>query len=274
MSKRWGAALLAFVVAIQISLGADVTVVTTMSMEGAPAGMMTGANAPRMTLRIKGTKMRNDMEGTGPSVTAIADVAAKQITLLNGQDKTARVLDGKTRTPPEAGGLSVPRLNPTLKPTGQKRTIDGVPCDEYSLTMSMNMAEATAGAQVPAEAAQMMKDVRMLFSGSLWVATTGPGAAEVMAFMKASEEADLAGIMATSMPGMSSGMEQMMAVAGRIQGINYLTEMTMTVEGSGPMVEMMRQSSGIKMTMKVESVSTETIPDSAFAVPADYTTIK
>ena len=276
MRSRWFVALLSFVVAVQVSVGADVTIVTTMSIQGAPAGAMDPANPPKMTLRVKGMKMRTDTDAGGMSMGSIADVSAKQMIILNGAEKSARILDASTPAASGAPGVTIPKLNPVIKPTGQKRTIDGVVCDEYSFTMAMEMAAMSGGMQLPPEAAEMMKDVRMLFDGSFWVAKSGPGVDEVVAFTRASLAAGLPSLMAASMPGLSGGMDELMAAAAKLEGVTYLTEMTMRVEGSGQLAEMMRQQQGqgMKMTMKVTSVSTDPIPDSMFAVPDGYKVIK
>ena len=47
--------------------------------------------------------------------------------------------------------------------------IDGVKCDEFTFTTTMNMAEVI-GAQMPPEAAEAMKGLTMAMKGSMWVA--------------------------------------------------------------------------------------------------------
>jgi hypothetical protein len=127
------------------------------------------------------------------------------------------------------------------------------------------------GAQVPPEAAAMMQGMKMNMAGSIWVAKDVPGASEYMAFQKAASGSDMgAAVMGAS--GMSiPGMEKMMKAMSSASGLAYLTEMTMTIEGTGQMAEMMKQMGPMKITQKVSSVSAEAIPDDQFKVPAGFT---
>jgi hypothetical protein len=66
------------------------------------------------------------------------------------------------------------------------------------------------------------------------------------------------------------GMDKMMKAISSMNGMTYLTEMSMTVEGSGQMADMMKQAGPMKITVKVTSVKTDAIADDQFTVPADY----
>ena len=65
----WTAAVVALALA---PLRADVTLVQTMTMEGAAAPMM-GGQMPTMTTRIKGMKSRTDIDTIGSDVEAVAN---------------------------------------------------------------------------------------------------------------------------------------------------------------------------------------------------------
>ena len=272
---RWITTLAVALAAVSTSLHADVTVKTTMTMEGAAAAAMAqqGAAMPTMTMRIKGQKMRNDIEGPA-AMTTITDLAGPKMFMVNHAQKTVQVVDGKQQI--EAPAV-LPKMDATVKATGQTRTIDGVTCHEHTFRVVLDMASAMGGGrgQMPPEAAEMLKGVSMVMSGSMWISKEGPAAAEFMAFQKAAAAADLTKIVGGSLPGMSGGLDTLMAMSKDLEGINYLTEMTMTVEGSGQMVEMMKQMGGadMKMTMRVSSVSTETVPADMFVPPADYKVI-
>ena len=178
--KRWSATLLAFAVCSAV-LHADVTVVQKMTMEG---GMMAAAAAsgaavpsPVTTTRIKGLKGRTDMDLNNPAiptnVSTITDVAVKQVTILDHNQKTARIATpGATPAAPAApAGADAPtiKVDGSVTPTGKSQTIDGMKCDEYTFSSSISMAEV-GGAQMPPEAAQAMKGITMVMKGSLWVA--------------------------------------------------------------------------------------------------------
>jgi hypothetical protein len=80
--------------------------------------------------------------------------------------------------------------------------------------------------------------------------------------------------MAGMKAGQSGGMDKLMAAAASAPGLPYLTEITMTMEGSGPMVEAMKNMGPMKMVQKVTSVSTDTLSDDLFKVPDGYTVEK
>jgi hypothetical protein len=128
-----------------------------------------------------------------------------------------------------------------------------------------------AGGQLPPEAAAAMKDVVMIMNGSMWVAKSAPGAAEVAAFNKAAVSSNLLSAISGMQPGQTGGMDKMMAAVASAPGVPYLTEITMTVEGSGPMVEAMSKMGPIKMVQKTSSVSTAAIADDLFRIPEGYT---
>jgi hypothetical protein len=70
------------------------------------------------------------------------------------------------------------------------------------------------------------------------------------------------------------GMDKMMKAMTSVNGLAYLTEMTMSMEGSGPMADMMRQMGPMKMTTKTSSVSPTPISDDLLKVPEGYTIVK
>ena len=202
-------------------------------------------------------------------MSVITDLVTKQVITLMPNTKTAMVT---TADSVAAGGapIAMPKIDTSLKPTGKSQTIEGVVCDEHTFTMVMDMA-SMAGAQMPPEAAEMLKGVKMAMNGSIWVAKSAPGVAEIMAFNKAALSSGLARGGERHEAGPAGGMDQLMNAAASAPGIPYLTEMTMEMQGEGPMVEAMKQMGAMKMIQKVSSVSTETIPDAMFQLPEGYT---
>jgi hypothetical protein len=144
--------------------------------------MMANQPMPRMVTHIKGMKTATVMEMSGNTMTTIMDLEKRRIVTLNSQTRTADVLDGTAG--PGGKDIPVPKISLTVKPTGQTRTINGVPCSEHTYTVTLKMDEMMGG-QMPPEAAAMLQGVSMRMDGSVWSATTGPGAAEYVAFMKA-----------------------------------------------------------------------------------------
>ena len=247
---------------------ADVTVTQTMTMEGPSAAMMQGAQLPRMTMRIKGRKSRTDIDMNGTTISSIADLDAGHVVLLNAANRTATVTSPATVA---AGGapIPMPKVDLSLKPTGKSQSIAGQSCDEHAFTMTLHMAEMMT--QLPPEAAAAVKDVRMVMNGSFWVAKAAPGADEFAAFSKAAAQSKLLSSVMGAVPGMSGGIDKLIEAASTAPGLPYLTEMTMSLEGTGPMVEAMKAMGGMKMVQRIDSVSTAPLADDLFRIPEGYT---
>ena len=273
--KRWLTTLTVFAVCTA-AVHADVTIVQTTTIEGGMSAMGGPAMSPKMTNRIKGLKSRNDIDAQVMQITTIADLASKQIVVLRPDQKTAQII-----TPPtdsagkDAPAAATPAIDASINPTGKSQVIDGVKCDEYAFSTAVNMSEINpGGAAMPPEAAEMMKGVKMVMKGSMWIAKDAPGAADYLAFQKAASAGDLTSLIAGASGMGMPGLDKMMKSMSNVSGMAYLTEMTMTVEGSGQMAEMMQQMGPMKITTKVTSITTDPISDDVFKIPEGYTVIK
>src|SRR6185503_1550744 len=110
--------------------------------------------------------------------------ATNQAYLLRPDDKTALVLTADAAGPAEPSAAA-PKMDATVALTGQKREINGVSCDEYTVAFKLDIASILGGGSaLPPEAASMLKDVFLHISGSIWAAKDAPGAAEYAAFQK------------------------------------------------------------------------------------------
>ena len=69
-------------------------------------------------------------------------------------------------------------------------------------------------------------------------------------------------------------MDRLLTGFPEASGIPYLTDLTTKLQGTGPLVALMQQMGQMKITGKVESVSTEPVPADLFNVPEDYTILK
>jgi hypothetical protein len=114
----------------------------------------------------------------------------------------------------------------------------------------------------------------MIMKGSMWVAKDVPGAGEYVAYQKAMSAADLTsaalGATGVNLP----GMDKMTKAMAGVQGVPVLTEITMNIEGDGPMADMMKQMGAMKVTTKVLSIKTDAVGDDVFKVPEGYQVIK
>jgi hypothetical protein len=127
---------------------------------------------------------------------------------------------------------------------------------------------------MPKEALEMLKGAKMITKGVVWVAKSAPGAGEYAAFMKAATAANLASPTVPGLGPAQGNLDQALRLFGRADGIAYLSEADVSLEGTAPIVEMIKQLATMKMTNKVTDVSVTPIADDLFAVPADYTLTK
>ena len=152
--------------------------------------------------------------------------------------------------------------------------IDGLKCDEYTFTTTMSMAEVI-GSQMPAEAAEAMKGISMAMKGSMWVTKDAPGAAEYVVYNKALAKTDLAAAALKATGVNLPGLEKLTKAMTSVDGLTYMTVMDMTIDGTGQMADMMRQMmTGMKVTLKVTSISADAIGEDSFKVPEGYTVVK
>ena len=275
--KRWLATLLVFVFCSAI-VRADVTLVQTTTIEGGMAQMAGagGANmSPKSTVFIKGMKSRTEMDAGPVSVITITDLATKQVIILRPDQKTATIV---TATPPPAAGTGAPAtplvtlaIDASIKPTGKTQVIDGFKCDEFTFTTTMDMGKFGG---IPPEAAAMLQGVKMIMAGSIWVTKDVPGGAEYIAFQKAAAAGDMASAVAGAAGVSMPGMDEMMKAMGSLDGLAYLSEMTMKVEGSGQVADMMKQMGAMKVTSRTTSIKADSLSDNLFKVPEGYTTTK
>jgi hypothetical protein len=273
--KRWLATLVAFAVCTAV-VRADVTVVQTTTVEGGMAAMAPGSvPSPVMTTRVKGMRSRTELEAGPMSVITIADLIAKQVIVLRPEQKTATIASS-----PSAVATGVPAAPPvtlavdgSVKPTGKSQVIDGIKCDEYTFTTTMDLS-AMSGGQMPPEAAAMMQGVKMNMTGSMWVAKDVPGAADYIAFQMESATSYMASAAAAASGVNIPGMDKIMKAMGSLDGMAYLTEMTMTVDGTGQVADMMKQMGPMKITTKTTSVKADALSDDLFKVPEGYTIVK
>lgn len=272
--KRWLATFLVVAVSSAV-VRADITIVQTTTIEGG-MGAMGGANmSPKMTNRIKGLKSRSDIELPNVNASTITDLTTKQVIMLRHDQKTAEITAGAPAAATTTAPAATTRvtLDSSATPTGKSQVIDGIKCDEYAFTTSMSMADVT-GSQMPPEAAAMMKDMTMSMKGSMWVAKDTPGIAEYAAFQKALVSSGLSsavmGATGVSIP----GIDKMMKAMASVNGMAYLTEMNVTIDGTGQMADMMRQMGAMKITTKVTSITTDAVSDDLFQIPEGYTLIK
>jgi len=279
--RRLAGILLVAIVAAVTPLTADLTITTVTTIEGAMMSAAPGGLTPKVVVRISGTKSRMDVDTGDQVVITISDTATNQAWLLRPDEKTAQLLPPEAATPSDAPAVAVPGIDASVTSTGQRREINGVTCDEYAITMKLDLASvAGGGAALPPDAASMLKDVFLHVSGSIWAAKDAPGAAEYAAFQKTAARLAVAVAGRTVSGGAAgpapipSGMDRLLTGFPEATGIPYLSELTTKLEGTGPLVMLLQQMGQMKITGKVSTISTEPVPADAFNVPEGYTIVK
>jgi hypothetical protein len=279
--RRLAGIMLVAIVAAVTPLAADLTITTVTTIEGAMMSGVSGGMTPKVVVRISGTKSRMDVDTGEQLVTTLSDTATNQAWLLRPDEKTAQLLQQEAPDPPASPVMPVPGIYATVTATGHKREIDGVTCDEYALTMKLDLASiAGGGAALPPDAASMLKDVFLHVSGSIWAAKDAPGAAEYAAFQKTAARLAAAVAGRTVSGGAAgpapipSGMDRLLTGFPEATGIPYLSELTTKLEGTGPLVMLLQQMGQMKITGKVSAISTEPVPPDAFNLPEGYTIVK
>jgi hypothetical protein len=229
----------------------------TLKSKGSGKGMV-GAVVGDMTQYLKGTKMRSDQTlGAGRQITTIIDAGAHQMIVLDHEKKEADVIDmnaiGETMS---KAGIS--DINMAITPRSETRQIAGSSCTVYDVKISVPMQMGGASGMT------------MVMSGPYCLVKNGPGQADFAAFYRAAAEKGffLDPNQAKSQPATAKAMADMHRKMAEL-GVPYASETNMSMEGSGPMAELMKKM-GNTITTEVTSVSTAAIPDSTFEVPAGY----
>jgi hypothetical protein len=240
--------VLAALVLPAVAASADVTV--TMSMSGA-AGQ--NAISGTTTTLAKGTKLRADTEVSGQSFTILSDSATKQQWKIDHAAKQIEPFDANATM--AALPLSFGDVKAAVTPNGQTKEILGRQCQGYTveITIPMTMAGET---------------IVMKMSGPAWIAKDGPGVAELRAAQKAFSDVGLSTSLLAQGP-QGKGMVEATKVLSAA-GVVMEQENRMTMEGTGPMAQMVSQMGSMTLTTRVTAITTDPIPDSKFALPEGY----
>lgn len=239
---------------------ADVTV--TQKVTGGMAAM-SGAES---TTYIKGSKMRTDGQAMGQATSTIIDLDAQRMVVLHTAKQEAEIHDLTKMSANLQKNIATAKVKADLTPSGQTRQVLGHTCKGYNLSVVIPMAMT----DVP---------ISMGMKGTVWVAEGAPGAADYAAFYAAATDKGMffgGGQQGGQSPrgGMSpdQGMAAIYKALAGANGIPYLMDVTIQIEASGPMAEMMKKMGPQGWTTEVTRVSTESLADDLFSIPAGYTT--
>jgi hypothetical protein len=280
---------------------ADVTIRRTMTVNlgsSFPAAMQDmlkqqlASSVPSgSVIRIKGTKSSSDI---GPLV-VLSDSASSQVTLLNPKtkqyatgsfsdymDKLAASVQATSANlgamPAEAQQiLQSMKLDVQTKKTGQVGTIQGILAEESVITMSLGMS--VGGAAMP----MMRMEMHCWIAQPNEVARIG-GLQELTDYTARNKSSfgdptEMLSKLFGQMPGMGEQLRKEMTA---IMSLNGSLMLKMSVGAYIPAMAQLMQQAGqstagvdpnapmMQMQSDLTELSTASIDDSAFAVPADY----
>lgn len=233
---------------------ADVTLKSKASASGAMAAAVAGEKIEY----VKGAKMRTDQTtGAGKKMTTIVDASTRQLISIDHDKKEAQVMDMKG-VADSMSKMGIENISVSITPAGTTRQIAGKTCDVYDLKIA-----------VPVDMGKMKMTMGM--SGPHCLVKNSPGQADFQAFYKASAEGGLLfdPAQAKSQPGVAKAMADMQKKMSEL-GVPYASEMTIQMQGEGPMAEMMKKAGSNTITTEVTEVSAAPLAASLFEVPEGY----
>ena len=236
---------------------ADVTIKQNTTGKGLIAGAGTS------TTYIQGMKMRIDTEVRGTIMSTIFDVENQKMYVFDSKKKSADVWDMQAFAQELGKSVQTGTMKASAKPTGEKKEVSGKTANGYDL-------DVTVPAMLGGEGGMPMT-VRL--RGPMWIVKGAPGAAEYASLYKAAAEKGWIFTdprAAKGSPGQAKAMAEMYRLLAATGGMPYESNITISVEGEGPMAAVMAKMGGMSMTTTVQSVDTATLDAALFVPPAGY----
>ncbi len=252
------AALALFVFLPASPAAADVTVTLT-GRSGGIGSPAPGSRDDEVTY-LKGSRQRVDRGTTS----TILDLEAGRLVVLDHTARTATIYQ-LTDLQPKQQDLAQVTVDVEL--TSKRRDVAGLSCQEAKV--SVTTMDPHRAMLLPGRGFQTGRDVT---TGSVWVATNEPGAAEYRAFYRRLDElgaivTDFA--LARRRPADAIAQARL-ATAVALRGIPCEARLSSrSFYGPG---EMLLVAPSLSNGWKLKSVSTEPLADRLFEVPADYAT--
>jgi hypothetical protein len=251
-------------VACAVPLAADVTVTSTTSGTG-----MAQVSGETVT-HIKGDKMRSDVKMGDRVSTTIIDAAAGTMTTFDNQSKEAQVVDMKQMAQNEAVDMS--GITASLTPNGQTKAIMGTTTSGYDLHVAVPV-------NLPQGRGMGGESVTMEMTGPVWIAKNAPGQQDWRHFFETASKNGMflsnpgQGRAGMGQAGEAKGMAKIYEAIAQTGGVPYEMDITMKIGGTGQVAQMMGRMGGMAtaVTTTVTNISTASIADSEFEVPAGYT---
>jgi hypothetical protein len=234
---------------------ADLTIAATGG--GKAVGM--AANTETVTY-LKGHRMRADTTLGDNAMSTIIDLDKQQFISLNHKKREAELTDmSKMRADLEK--IASSDISVKMTPTGQKKTVAGQACDEYSMDVRVPMAVGN-------------DQMTIVMTGPVWIAKDSPGKEDYAAFYQTAAEKGLFFTdprVTKAQPGNAKGMAALYKAMADA-GVAYESTITIKFEGGGMLGGMMSKMGGSSFTTTVTNVSTGAVDEDKFQIPAEYKT--
>ena len=210
---------------------------------------------------VQGQRMRSHW--TSPkapgcrSVGLIHDVAGNRVIILRCDKQEAEVVDAVKASAEVEKRLPARLIMTTIEPTGRSRDLLGVRCEEYAFSVKAPLAEG----------------VMLIRSGTAWMAKSGPGVEEYVAFYRSALTVITAGSIRASKGFVAADRTNMelsrqLALLG---GMPYEMHMKVDVEGRGIQASM-KKPSEFEQSIQVTAVENGPLDSHVFDVPTGWKT--
>lgn len=290
-----GAILFAAVCSMGLTARADFSYTTTSKPTGGTMAAMAGGAGQTSKMYFKGQRMKTD---TGDAATII-DFGAGTLTNVNHRTKTVSV---RKLSELGAAAPSNASVKIDVKETGQQKSVSGYNAKELLITMDMDMpqmgkmqmeVDLWLSSDVPG-AGELREFYRKNMELMPWASMAGPNPQMQQAISQIQRKvAEMNGVQVESVmkmkPAGGAGAPTMpqMTAAQQAQMQAAMDRMKQIQQQGGPGADALAQAMGrmgsmgrgpapgasnsmMEITTEASGFSTASIPDSVFAIPADY----
>lgn len=236
---------------------ADVKMVTQVES----TGMAAAANG-ESTVYIKGLMMRSETTARGEQMVMLLDVENGRMVSLDVKKEKAEVFDLKGLQKQMEQFVDSSDVSVSLEPSGATETVAGETCNVHEMTVRVKV-EMAPGSGMGAT---------MVMDGTSCLVPDAPGAEDYERFYKAMAEKGMFLGDPRAAQGPGAGTQKGMAELYRAmaeKGMAYHSDLIMSFDASGMMAKMFDRFAFDTETT-VTSVSTESLPDSLFEIPAGW----
>lgn len=249
----------ALVLTLGAALDAQADVVTKSSVTTIAGGKTTEGE---WVESVQGLRMRGHWASPKApgcrSVGLIHDVAGNRVVILRCDKQEAEVVDAVKASAEVEKRLPARLVTTTIEPTGRSQEMLRVRCEEFAFSVM----------------APLNENIMLIRRGTAWVAKSGPGVEEYVAFYRSALTVITAGsirapkaVVAEDRTNME--LSRQLALLG---GVPYEMHITLEVQGRGIYASLMRKALEFDQSIKVTSIENGPLDSHVFDVPEGWKT--